>query len=334
VRGHQSQHRATLRDVAARAGVAASTVSRALSHPQRVHPATRERIAQAVREADYRASHRRHEGTSVAHGSIALLIPDIANPFYAEITRGTQLQLTAAGFTQLLADTEESAGVEERSLREVGRLADGVVLAATRLSDEQLRAAAQATPLVLVNREVEGLASVCLETGLGFRQAIEHLVSLGHRTIAYLSGPTGSWSDRIRWDAIRAAGRGADVSTVRLGPMAPTFASGAAAADAVVNSRATACIAFNDLLAIGVIRRLTERGVAVPDQISVVGCDNIFAAEICTPPLTTVAGDLQAVGRTAIQILLTQLEDAQNGPAPVRLPTHLAIRGSTGPSNR
>jgi LacI family repressor for deo operon, udp, cdd, tsx, nupC, and nupG len=329
----QSRRRATILDVASRAGVAASTVSRALSDPQRVHPVTRERIVQAVREVDYRTS-RRREVASVIHRSIALLVPDIANPFYAELTRGTQLQLTAAGLTQILADTEESAAVEERSLRQVGGLADGVVLAATRLSDEQLRAATQATSLVLVNRKVECVPSVCLDTGLGFRQAIEHLVSLGHRSIAYLSGPTGSRSDRIRWRAIRAAGRDARVKTVRLGPFAPTFASGAGAADAALNSGATACIAFNDLLAIGVIRRLTSRGVEVPGRISVVGCDDIFAADCCTPSLTTVSGDLKLLGRTAVQILLAQLEDPPRAPASVILPTHLAIRASTGAPSR
>jgi LacI family transcriptional regulator len=334
VHGRQDRRRATIRDVAAHAGVAASTVSRALSNPNRVHPDTRERIAQAVRDVDYRTGHRRPTAAGLSHGSIALLIPDIANPFYSEIARGTQLQLSAAGLTQILADTEESAAVEERSLRRAGDLADGVVLTATRLADAQLRVAVQATPLVLINRRIDGFASVCLDTGGGFRQAVDHLVSLGHSTIAYVSGPTGSWSDRIRWRAVRAASRAAGVTAIRLGPFAPTFATGAAAADAVLNSGAGACIAFNDLLAIGVIRRLSERGVDVPGAISVIGCDDIFGADFCSPPLTTVAGDLQMVGRTAIQVLLATLEDPRRAPDTVALPTHLAIRASTGAPGR
>jgi LacI family transcriptional regulator len=330
--GSPTRRRATIRDVAASAGVAASTVSRALSDPQRVHPVTRERITRAVRDVDYRVGDRRAGRSDAPHGSVALLIPDIANPFYAELTRGIQLQLTAAGVTQLLADTEESSVVEQRALAQVSRVADGVVLAATRLTDEQLRAAAATTPVVLVNREVEGLASVCLDTGLGFGQAIDHLSSLGHETVAYLSGPTGSWSDRVRWAAIRAAGRRAGVRTVRLGPFAPTLAGGAAAG--VLTSGATAGMAFNDLLAIGVIRRLIERGVEVPGAISVVGCDDIFAADVCHPALTTVAGDLRLVGRTAIQILFAALDDPHGPPPALTLPTHLAIRASTGALNR
>ena len=335
--GHGRQgggRRATIRDVAAHAGVAASTVSRALSDPGRVHPETRERIARAVRDVDYRTGHGGSAGAGLSHRSIALLIPDIANPFYSEIARGTQLQLSAAGLTQILADTEESAAVEERSLARVGGLADGVVLTATRLADAQLRAAARDTPLVLINRRIDGFASVCLDTGGGFRQAVDHVVSLGHSTIAYVSGPTGSWSDRIRWRAVRTAGRAANAATIKLGPFAPTFATGAAAADALINSGASACIAFNDLLAIGVVRRLSERGIDVPGAISVIGCDDIFGADFCSPPLTTVAGDLQLVGRTAIQVLLARLEDPLRAPDAVTLPTHLAIRASTGPADR
>jgi LacI family repressor for deo operon, udp, cdd, tsx, nupC, and nupG len=332
--GPQIDRRVTIRDVAVRAGVAASTVSRALSDPERVHPVTRERVVHAAQEIGYRGSSHRREPLGTMRHSVALLIPDIANPFYAGITRGTQLQLKGAGFTQVLTDTEESAAIEAQSLRQASQLTDGVVLAATRLSDVQLRAAAQATPVVLVNRHIEGFSSVSLDTGLGFRQAVEHLVSLGHRSIAYLSGPVGSWSDGIRWSAIQAAARGLNVRTFGLGPFAPTFASGAPAADALANSDATACIAFNDLLAIGAMRRLAARGIDVPRDLSVVGCDDIFGADFCNPPLTTVTGDLQRVGRTAIQILLGMLQDPGRAADRVTLPTHLTIRASSGESSR
>jgi LacI family transcriptional regulator, repressor for deo operon, udp, cdd, tsx, nupC, and nupG len=322
--------RATIRDVAVRAGVATSTVSRALSDPGRVHPVTRERVLEAARDLGYHLKPVRSPESEQPQKCIALLIPDIANPYYAEITRGTQVQLGAAGFLQVLADTEESAVVEAAALRQVGRLTDGVLLAATRLSDAQLRAAAPGTPLVLINRIVDGFASVCLDTGLGIGQAIDHLVSLGHRRIAYLSGPAGSWSDRIRWSVIQKSAQDGTISAVKLGPFAPTQASGAAAAEATLTSEATAVIAFNDLLAIGVLQRLAERGVSVPGTLSVIGCDDIFGADFCNPPLTTVAGDLQRVGRTAVQLLLALLEDPKSTPQTVALPTHLAIRASTG----
>ena len=327
IREHSDRRRPTIRDVATRAGVATSTVSRALSNPGRVHPVTRERVVEAAHQVGYRSDPRRSDRP---HRSIALLIPDIANPYYAELTRGTQLQLGAAGLSQVLVDTEESAAAEARAVRRLGGLTDGIVMAATRLSDQQLREAARMMPLVLINRVVAGLPSVYLDTGLGMRQAVDHLVSLGHRRIGYLSGPAGSWSDRLRWEAVQSAATDLEISALRLGPFAPTLASGAAAADALLNIDATACIAFNDLLAIGVLQRLSARGIDVPGQISVTGCDDVFGADFCSPPLTTISGDLQRVGRSAVDLLRGLLESPRREPETVVLPTHLTIRRSTG----
>lgn len=332
---HGPARRATIRDVAARAGVAASTVSRALSDPTRVHPATRSRIVRAAREVDYRPGSGR-KANAATQRAVALLIPDIANPYFGELTRGTQLELRAAGFTQILADTEESAAIEERALRRVSELADGIVLTATRLSDGQLRAAARTTPLVLVNHPVPGLRSVHLDTAIGFGQAVAHLASLGHRRVAYISGPDGYWPDVTRWTAIQQAAEQTGMAAVRLGSFTPTFAAGAAAADAALQQGATACLAFNDLLAAGAMRRLEQRGLNVPRDMSVVGCDDTFAAELCSPPLTTVSGDLQRLGRVAVQSLmaLLELDEEADTVGTTTLPTHLTVRGSTGQAPR
>jgi LacI family transcriptional regulator, repressor for deo operon, udp, cdd, tsx, nupC, and nupG len=329
-RDRSPHRRATIRDVAARAGVATSTVSRALSNPDRVHPVTRERIVAAAREVGYRSRPRRRVAPDRPRGSIALLIPDIANPYYAELTRGTQIQLNAAGFSQVLVDTEESAEAEERALRQLGGTVDGVVLAATRSSDRQLQEAAHSAPIVLVNRVVTGVSSVHLDTGVGMRQAVDHLASLGHDCIVYLSGPAGSWSDGLRWSAIEGSASAREITALRLGPFSPNLASGPAAADALLNTAATACIAFNDLLAIGVLQRLHARGVKVPDELAVVGCDDVFGADFCSTPLTTVTGDLERVGRTAVDLLLGLLENPRREPRMVTMPTHLTIRASTG----
>jgi LacI family repressor for deo operon, udp, cdd, tsx, nupC, and nupG len=321
-----SRGRPTIRDVATLAGVASSTVSRSLSHPSRVHPATRARVLQAAREIDYRS----RRGGEPLSSAIALLVPDIANPYYAGLARGAQLQLAAAGLSQLLADTQESPALEAQALAQVGGLAAGVVLAATRLSDEQLRAAAREMPLVVINRVADGLSSVCLDTSAGVRQAVDHLVSLGHSSIAYLSGPPESWSNGRRWSALERAATERRITAIQLGPFVPALAGGAAAADSALNSGASACVAFNDLLAIGAMRRLAERGVRVPGQMSMVGCDDIFGTDFCDPPLTTIAGDLQRVGRTAVGLLLALLADPGREPETVTLPTHLTIRRSTG----
>ena len=175
----------------------------------------------------------------------------------------------------------------------------------------------------------------CIDSPAGVAQAAEHLISLGHRDIVYVSGPENSWSNEARW---RVAGRGGG----------PAWAAGTPARSRSRRSalrigrrrradqhRATACIVFNDLLAIGMLTRLRERGVGVPGEISVVGCDDIFGADFCHPTLTTLAAPIEQAGRVAVSMLLARLHDS--APATRQsavLPTHLIVRESTGPAPR
>lgn len=325
---------ATIHDVAALSGVAASTVSRALSTPGRVNFRTRARIEAAVTELKYVPNAQAKALSSGQTKSVAVLVADITNPFYFDIIRGTQLQLKAAGYTQLLVDTEESEEVEVNTIEQMLQTADGVILTAPRLSDEALLLAATKMPLVTINREVPGIPSVLLDTPTATNQALDHLISLGHSHIAYLGGPGSSSSNIRRWEALSTAAQERGVQVDRLGPFAPRTYSGAAAADALVYSGATAGIAFNDLMAIGMLQRLATRGVRVPEDISIVGCDDIFGADFCSPPLTTVTAPVDQAGRVAVTMLLSRINPGI-GTLPRSqsvLPTHLTIRGSTGPA--
>lgn len=327
---------ATLADVAALSGVATSTVSRALSNPGRVNVLTRERIERAARELNYVPNSQARALTSGRTRAIAVLVSDVTNPFYFGIIRGTQHQLKAAGYTQLLVDTEESDELEDGTLHKLRRSFDGAILAASRLTDRRLTALAKEIPLVAVNRQTRGVPSVFIDTPSAIEQAVGHLVSLGHRRIAYAAGPATSWPNEGRWRALVRAAEHYGVEAVRLGPFAPRQYAGAAAADAVLHSRVTACIAFNDLLAIGMLPRFRERGIRIPDDLSIVGCDDIFGADFCNPPLTTLTAPIEQAGRTAVAMLLSRLD---GGPAPmtrqaVTLPTHLTVRDSTGPAPR
>ena len=324
---------ATLADVAAASGVATSTVSRALSNPGRVNAVTRERIERVARELDYVPNSQARALTSGRTRAIAVLVSDVTNPFYFGIIRGTQQQLKAAGYTQILVDTEESDELEDGMLHKLRPSFDGAILAASRLTDRRLTALADEVPLVAINRQTRGVANVFIDTPNGVEQAVGHLVSLGHREIVYASGPETSWSNERRWRALVRAAEGYGVKALRVGPFAPRQYAGAAAADAVLHAGSTACIAFNDLLAIGMLARFRERGVDVPGDVSLVGCDDIFGADFCNPPLTTLTAPIEQAGRTAVAMLLSRLED---GTAPVArqaatLPTHLTVRASTGP---
>ncbi|MCU1439161.1 MAG: LacI family transcriptional regulator [Rhodoglobus sp.] len=324
----------TISDVAKSVGVATSTVSRALTQPGRVSESMKARVVAAAAELGYRPNPQARSLTSGRTHSIALLVPDVTNPFYFGLIRGTQAQAKAHGYRHILVDTEESAEVEATALLEVSASVDGVVIAASRLSDSALAAAAKQTPLVVINREIDQVPCVIIDTATGMIQALDHLASLGHSEIAYLSGPASSWSNRKRWRALQQAARSLGVTCHQVGPFAPTMQSGAAAADAAVRYGVTACLFFNDLLAIGALKRFAERGIRVPQDMSVVGCDDIFGADFCNPPLTTLTAPIEQAGRVATDMLVSALHNS-NTAVPVprqreKLPTHLTIRSSTG----
>jgi DNA-binding LacI/PurR family transcriptional regulator len=318
----------TLHDVAREADVAVSTVSRALTDPGRVNVRTREHVQAVAKELGYRPNRPAQALPTGRTGMLAVLVPDITNPHNFGLVRGAEAQARAAGSTLVIADTQGGPELEAAHLDRLTSSVDGFVLAASRLSDADLQALAERTPVVLFNRRVPGLPSLATDSADGSRQIVEHLVALGHRSVAYLAGPSASWSDGERWRALRHSAEAAGMRIVRCGSFPPTLDGGPAAADVGLASGATALVAFNDLLAIGVLRRLAERGVAVPGRVSVVGYDDIFGADFCSPPLTTVAGPVDDAGRMLVDVL-----QAGREPAPeITLPTLLRIRASTGPA--
>jgi LacI family transcriptional regulator/LacI family repressor for deo operon, udp, cdd, tsx, nupC, and nupG len=176
-----------------------------------------------------------------------------------------------------------------------------------------------------------------MDSADGTRQAVEHLAALGHRRIAYLSGPEHSWSNGARLRGLRASAAATGVTALELGPFSPQFEAGLQAADLALASGVTAVLAYNDLMALGVLHRLAARGVRVPDHLSVVGFDDIAMAAMATPPLTTVVMPKEAAGRAAVELLLDQLalpaEERDNTEQRL-LPAQLLVRASTMPPPR
>ncbi|MGH3373208.1 MAG: LacI family DNA-binding transcriptional regulator [Actinoallomurus sp.] len=324
----------TIHDVAKEAGVAASTVSRALNNPQRVNVRTREHVRAVAERLGYRPNPLARALPSGRTTTVGLLVPDITNPFFFDLIRGAERQARAADYTTILADTEESAEVEARHIDRLGRAVDGFVLASSRLSNDQLSELSGGHVLTLVNRQVPGVPSALVDNAVSTRNVVEHLASLGHRSIAYLAGPRPSWSSTQRWEALCAAAKPLGIDIQQLGPFPPIMEGGAAAADAAIGRGVTAVVAFNALLAIGTLRRFAERGKHVPADISVVGYDDIFGADFCAPPLTTVSGPIEDIGRAAVDLLLGRLGSrGHEEPAhTVALPSYLRIRQSTGPA--
>lgn len=326
--------RPTIYDVAEAAGVATSTVSRAFSSPTRVNAATRERVLAVAAELGYRPNPHARALLSGRHHTIAMVVSDITNPHYFELIRGAEMRARASEYTLVLVNAEESPRVEYEQIQRLASSVDGFVLAASRLPDENLRQIAAQRPVVLMSRELPGLSSVVLDHVQGCRQVVEHLASLGHADLVYLAGPKNSWMAATRWSALRSAADALGIRATRIGPFTPRVSQGGAAADGALHAGATAIVAHNDLLAIGVLQRLAQRAVHVPDDVSVVGFDNIFASDLCTPTLTTLGGAHADVGRSAVEILLEAvgpIRTKESAPQVV-LPTELVLRGSTGPT--
>jgi DNA-binding LacI/PurR family transcriptional regulator len=320
----------TIYDVAAAAQVATSTVSRAFSQPGRVASGTRERILAVAAELGYRPNPHARALLSGKHHTLAMVVSDITNPHYFELIRGAELRARLSEYTLLLVNAEESPRVEWEQIQRLSPAVDGFVLAASRLPDENLHQVAAQRPVVLMSRELPGLASVVLDHVEGCRQIVAHLASLGHRDFVYLAGPRNSWMAATRWTALQAAAEQFGISARRIGPFTPKVSQGGAAADGAINAEATAVVAHNDLLAIGVIQRLAQRGLRVPEDLSVVGFDDIFAADVCTPGLTTLGGAHVDVGRAAVELLLNAGVRAPDDQPRVVLPTELVLRASTG----
>ena len=315
----------TLQDVAREADVAVSTVSRALSNPDRVSRAMRERVQEVARRLGY-ASAR----IPVRDSLLALMVSGIANPYNAALVRGVESQARAAGASLVVGDIADGPEVELAYLERLrDRGVDGIVLASSRLPEAELISSARGSDVVLFNREVEGLPSVVTDSRDGSRQIVEHLAALGHRSIAYLAGPQAMWTDNERWRGLSENAARLGVDIVRLGPFMPRLDQGSSAADVGLGSGATALVAFNDLLAIGVLQRLRRRNVVVPGAISVVGHDDIFGADFCQPSLTTLHSDVEHAGRTLVDLVLGRI--LSRPETPIVIPTQLVVRESTGP---
>jgi LacI family transcriptional regulator len=320
----------TIYDVAAAAGVAASTVSRAFSRPGRVNFETAEHVRKVAAELGYRTNPLARALPTGRTSMIAVIISDVTNPFYNEIIRGAQSAAAEAGYTMLLADAQESDRKEQEALDRALPMVEGVLLATTRMSDSAIRMTAKQKPMIVLNRAVSDVPSVVTDNPRGVRRAVEHLAELGHRSITYIAGPEASWADGVRWRSLREAVLELELQARRIGPFPPTVAGGSQAAAELAKNPTSAVLAYNDLVGIGLIRGLAALGVRVPADISVIGFDNIFAADLITPGLTTVAAPLRTQGITAARNLLAIIGGARaKAGAPVVLPVKLVVRSST-----
>lgn len=331
----------TIKDVARAAAVSASTACRALGTGELVRPETRERVRQAAVDLGYQPN-RAARGLSTGRtGNVGLIVPDLANPYFPSVVKGMQARARELDLAVFVADTDEDPKVEFSLLRALSKQVDGIVVSSPRMGEDELREAATETPLVLLNRKVGRIPSVTVDNVDGMRQAVAHLVALGHRRVGYVEGPRASWANRERLRGMRGVTAASEVELVELGNFLPQFEGGVAAADQVLASGVSAVVAYNDLMALGLLSRFTARGVDVPGGISIVGCDDIIASSMVHPALTTISLPKEMTGRAGVDMLVQLMENPARhargaGPSGLasrrELPTHLLVRASTGPA--
>ena len=319
-------------DVAAAAGVATSTVSRALSKPGRVSFRTAEHVRKVAAELGYRSEPTERDLPSVSTNLLTMVVADITNPVFFGMIRGAERTASHAGYQMVLGETQESEARERQLLTALGPASDGVILTSSRLPDHAIRTLAKTTPLVVLNRHVDQVPSVVSDNVRAVKRAVEHLASGGHRSLSYLAGPEASWADGMRWRGLLEAGHELGLRVQRIGPCRPTMNGGRQAAEQWRQAPTTGVVAYNDLIAIGFIQTAGDAGYAVPRDVSVVGFDNIREGELLSPQLTTIAAPMVSLGSAAVNHLLKTARAPGRSAQTVILPARLVVRGSTGPA--
>lgn len=325
----------TISDVALHAGVSKATVSRVLNGKASVDPAIADRVLASVGALDYRPSMLARNLSLGRTNTIGVVVPDLENPMFQEILRGVTRAAAADGYRVLVTDTEEDPTDEAAAAREARRRCDAIVLCSPRLAEPALRdLLAELHPVVLVNRELTDspVPSVSIDYASGMEQVLAELHALGHRHVVYLAGPPASQGDRLRRVGIDRATAGHHDLTVDVLPAGSALVDGATAADAVRERGATAVVAFNDLVALGLVSALRRAGVDVPSALSVVGFDDIPFAAFSVPALSTVSVPRRELGSEAWTRLRETIGGSGGGHPLVFRPRFVARESTDVPS--
>lgn len=307
-----------------------SSVSRAFTRPELLNPATVAKIQKVARELGYLPNPAARALSTGRYGNIALVIPDVANPFFPPLVRAVQKTADAQDLCVFLGNSNEDPAQEARLITRFMRQVEGLIVASSRLSDAQLQEFAAQSLIVLVNREAGDLPHVLIDSGAGVIEAVEAAHDLGHRSLAYVSGPANSWSQALRLKAAGGAARRLGMAFHSLPAQAPGYEAGLAATEEVLASGATAAIAFDDLTAHGLMLGLRRRGIEIPRDVSVIGCDDVLG-DVTTPALSSVSSPTAEAGSLAAQLLSARLA-GEEALVNHRLPTRFIPRESTGPA--
>lgn len=331
--------RVTIKDVAERAGVDPSTVSRIINNDPKlsVRAETRLRISEAIGELGYRPNFMARNLRLNTSGAVGMLIPDITNPSFPEMIKGAESSSSEKDLSLILCNTGDIPEKELKMVRFLlDRRVDGLLLASVHMRDETIQEVEKSgVPYVLVNRgnRKDTGAYVVADNAAGARMAVRHLISLGHRKIAHIAGFLYTDTGIERMEGYRKELNLADI------PSNPEYMVEAGYTERegykamrkllLLPDRPTAVFAANDLLAMGALMAMHENGVRVPEDISIVGFDDIWVVERITPALTTVKVPLYEMGSLAMNMLFHKMKDLQVEQERIVLEPSLVVRRST-----
>jgi LacI family repressor for deo operon, udp, cdd, tsx, nupC, and nupG len=330
--------RTKIKDIARVAGVSTATVSRALSDSGLVTDATRDKVREAARKLNYRLNVRARNLRIQKSMAVLLVVRNMSNPFYLEIFRGVEAVARAAGYVLLMGNTEDDS---EREIEYFDMLrdgnADGMILMTGNLPEDHqvLDAGSGMVPIVVALEAIEncGLAHVQIDNREAAQIAVRHLLDLGHTRIGHIAGPVPEILGRLRLEGFRLAMEKAGL---------PVPASYEAVGDYSIQSgrqccrrifesgeQPTALFVGNDEMAFGAIGELRDMGLRVPEDVSVIGFDDLFISDSFSPPLTTISQPRMEIGQKAMTMLLDIMGSRLDAPEITQMPTKLIVRGST-----
>ncbi len=332
---------ATIREVAARAGVAPITVSRVINGSGYTSEETRKRVEEAIRELEYVPNVLARGLRSRRTHTLGLLVTDVTNPFWTTVARGAEDEAMRAGYALFLCNTDEDVAKQQRYIHALlSRRVEGLIIAPASSEAGPLRPVARAgVPFVLVDRRVPDVAAdlVLGDSVAGARLLAEHLLSQGHRRIGHLGGPVGlSTADEREQgyrQALSAAGVEIEPQWVQRGEYKQEAGYRLMQACLAQPPWPTAVLAANNALAVGALAALRERGLNVPRDMGLVCFDDVPQASQIDPFLTVAAQPAYEFGAVAVRLLFERLSDPKRPPQTVVLPPELIVRRSAGPLN-
>lgn len=319
-----------MREVAEAAGVSVATVSRVINRTRAVNPEAEQAVERAVGELGYRPNHLASALRRQRTGSVAMVVPHIANPYFPRLVQAVERALAADGHQLLLADSHDDPDVErDRVTTLLDRRVDGLLLVPSHEHDSRNLLAEVDVPYVLLDRSVAGVDSdrVVTDDAAGVRSAVAHLRERGRRRLAYVGAAPGTSTARVRLETFRR--EVGDEAPVLLGDFTLDWGRDAARR-LLAGDLPDAIVSANDLTAIGVALELRAAGVALPRQVAITGYDDIGFAEVSYPALTTIRQPVDEVGTAAVGLLLDRLRGEEPDARAVRLQPRLVVRDSTG----